>query len=1062
VTSETSLDLSSTTLTSVEMILGNTNANAIIVNQADLLSGGTVSGGGEFDTLSLVTNETSLDLSSTTLTSVEMILGNTNANAITVNQDDLMSGGTVSGGGEFDTLSLVTSETSLDLSSTTLTSVEMILGNTNANAITVNQTDLLSGGTVAGDDGVDTLSLVSSELTLDLSSTTLTSVEMILGNTNANAIIVNQADLLSGGTVSGGGEFDTLSLVTSETSLDLSSTTLTSVEMILGNTNANTVIVNQADLLSGGTVSGGGEFDTLSLVSSETSLDLSSTTLTSVEMILGNTNANAITVNQADLLSGGTVDGGNAVDTLSLAAGETGLDLSSTTLTSIELILGNSSANVITVNQADLISGGTVDGGAGADTLSLAAGTTTLDLSSTTLTSVELILGSSVDNVFTLDQADLPTGTSIDGGVGSDTIIVAVNFDLSSVTLTSIELILGNGAANSIAGSSGADTLDAQGGNDIVDGNNGNDILTGGAGLDTLRGGAGDDTLNGGDDADSLQGGAGNDTLNGGSGVNTLHGGDDADILNGGTEVDSLFGEGGNDTLNGDVGNDSLTGGGGTDTLNGGDGSDIFFFTNDEFDGEDLIDGGADTDTIVITNDAVIVDADFARLSNVEIIELRGSVAQNVTLGTAAAAAFNEVITITATSASSFVLNASAIATTDGVSLTATGATDVLTGGSGNDSFDGSGGDDTLTGGGGNDTLVAGTGADLLTGGAGNDRLFGNDGNDVFVFATSAEFVTGNSLVDATIAGGADTDTIRIGGAITIVAADVFTGVTDVEVIAAAANDTSSLTHQITLSSSNVGSIRVIDLSGASVNTSASIVNLLTVGALHMTVTGTAGVDSITTSSGNDILDGGIGADILSAGGGNDTLRGGIAADTMTGGAGNDTLTGGPGADTLTGGADNDVFVYSLDADAGVAGILDSTQGDRITDFVSAGDVDTVQLSGDFLSGSMAGTDTSGAQAFAYGSSMNLNVDNNVVLLITNGAATATLNDLFDIADLQTAISTTNETAGEERILVFNAGDNTAVMYKFTADGTANITADELQFMARFAVNLATSDFVFV
>jgi hypothetical protein len=93
---------------------------------------------------------------------------------------------------------------------------------------------------------------------------------------------------------------------------------------------------------------------------------------------------------------------------------------------------------------------------------------------------------------------------------------------------------------------------------------------------------------------------------------------------------------------------------------------------------------------------------------------------------------------------------------------------------------------------------------------------------------------------------------------------------------------------------------------------------------------------------------------------------------------------------------------------------------------------------------------------------MNLNVDNNVVLLITNGAATATLNDLFDIADLQTAISTTNETAGEERILVFNAGDNTAVMYKFTADGTANITADELQFMARFAVNLATSDFVFV
>ena len=133
----------------------------------------------------------------------------------------------------------------------------------------VNQADLLSGGTVDGSAGTDTLALASSDTTLDLSSTTLSSVEVILGNTNDNVVTVNQADLLSGGTVSGSAGTDTLALVSSETTLDLSSTTLSSVEVILGNTNDNVVTVNQADLLSGGTVDGSSGTDTLALVSSE-------------------------------------------------------------------------------------------------------------------------------------------------------------------------------------------------------------------------------------------------------------------------------------------------------------------------------------------------------------------------------------------------------------------------------------------------------------------------------------------------------------------------------------------------------------------------------------------------------------------------------------------------------------------------------------------------------------------------------------------------------------------------------------------------------------------------
>jgi Ca2+-binding RTX toxin-like protein len=52
---------------------------------------------------------------------------------------------------------------------------------------------------------------------------------------------------------------------------------------------------------------------------------------------------------------------------------------------------------------------------------------------------------------------------------------------------------------------------------------------------------------------------------------------------------------------------------------------------------------------------------------------------------------------------------------------TGTNLTNILTGGSGNDTIDGLAGDDTLTGNDGNDTLTGGSGSDTLSGGAGAD-----------------------------------------------------------------------------------------------------------------------------------------------------------------------------------------------------------------------------------------------------------------------------------------------------------------------------------------------------
>jgi predicted extracellular nuclease len=58
-------------------------------------------------------------------------------------------------------------------------------------------------------------------------------------------------------------------------------------------------------------------------------------------------------------------------------------------------------------------------------------------------------------------------------------------------------------------------------------------------------------------------------------------------------------------------------------------------------------------------------------------------------------------------------------------------------------------------------------------------------------------------------------------------------------------------------------------------------------------------VDFLNGGDGLDVLDGGRGGDVLNGGNDNDTLRGNIGNDSLTGGAGADAFSGGPGADTL-------------------------------------------------------------------------------------------------------------------------------------------------------------------
>ncbi|HTE55816.1 MAG TPA: calcium-binding protein [Kofleriaceae bacterium] len=295
-----------------------------------------------------------------------------------------------------------------------------------------------------------------------------------------------------------------------------------------------------------------------------------------------------------------------------------------------------------------------------------------------------------------------------------------------------------------------------------------------------------------------------------------------------------------------------------------------------------------------------------------------------------------------------------------GAGNTATGATAftaVLTlyGGAGNDVLRGGDGDDIYFGGDNDDTFLAGPaddGADVMNGGAGIDTIdysarvaavvatiegTANDGvsgeldnvkvdienlkggtvGDTLTGSTAANVISGGAG-DDTLAGGGDIDTLNgdagddtfnEGSATN--GADVMNG--------GAGTDTVSYALRTNPVVVNIDATANDGETGEGDKVVSDVEN----------ATGGAGVDTLTGSVSNNVLDGGAAIDTISGGDGNDTIRGGAAADILTGGNGDDTFDEGSasnGADTITGGAGIDLVSYGARI-AAVVVVMDATTG---------------------------------------------------------------------------------------------------------------------------------------
>jgi Ca2+-binding RTX toxin-like protein len=625
------------------------------------------------------------------------------------------------------------------------------------------------------------------------------------------------------------------------------------------------------------------------------------------------------------------------------------------------------------------------------------------------------------------------------------------NFDGYETPYTTVH---GTGADETFYGSTGNDSFDGGGGNDtFLIGYGGNDRALGGAGDDTafvaltVAPGSHIVSLAGGNDLLQLQGhgaqaitlgtSAASGTLIQASGVETVQLLASADpsrnwgagaaaaytltlqdnvTAAGSTLVVDASGLAAADSLTfttdetdatlhltGGAGADRLTGGAGSDQLDGGAGNDVLNYIAHA--------GGIDIDTVTGGAGTDVLNVGFAAVAG----PLTWSLTPDGLGGYSGWFQTDPDHRVDFTGIERFAIGGTA-------------ASEDLAGGDGNDLIVGEGGDDVLHGNGGADLLTGAAGIDTLIGGAGND-LYVVDGpddvSDVIVELDGegidevdtdfASYTLGANLEN--LSGTSATGQILTGNAL----ANIIAGFTGNDVIdggagadtmqGGAGNDVYYVDDlgDTVSDSSGTDEIRTA-LASYTIGPSSGVENLTGLASTGQSLTGSSGNNLITGGDGNDLLDGGAGVDTLRGGKGDDTYyvdnrqdfaveNAGEGYDTVFVSSSSFTLSPNIEAMTGTSAAGQNLLDNSLDnvvTGAGGADIIRLTFGGADKAFGNGGNdviyFNTQMTSADEVDGG-AGSDTVALQGSNYSGiyfpggltlGANLLVNVETLLLMTN------------------------------------------------------------------------------
>ena len=283
---------------------------------------------------------------------------------------------------------------------------------------------------------------------------------------------------------------------------------MTTALTVTGTSAANTIATGSGnDVIHGGAgadvINAGAGNDAVDFWGTEVSID-------------GGTGSNTLVVRTAATINLTAAD--QTVGDLAAVTSFQNVDASSLTLTQSVSVLGTSGANTITGGAgADII-----DGGGGADIINAGGSNDTVTAHGTE---------TSVDGGAGSDLLILTAGTSVTGvnfGVtaGSDQTtgdgVAVANFEnLDAGAVTTALAVTGSSAANTIATGSGSDTIDSGGGADLINAGAGNDSISYRGTEASIDAGTGADTLvlqaSGGITTVDLSGPAGSDQTYGDS-----------------------------------------------------------------------------------------------------------------------------------------------------------------------------------------------------------------------------------------------------------------------------------------------------------------------------------------------------------------------------------------------------------------------------------------------------------------------------------------------------------------------------------------------------------------
>ena len=820
----------------------------------NLISSSLVDGGAGPDTLAIgsgVTLNDSLshfsNIEALALASTSVVTLGHNAQSAGINQIILGTGP--------DTVDAkaYTAQLTLDASAYTGASSlgDSLIGGTSGTDFIFSTAAAVLNSTIKGGTGIDTLAFSSGgQNVTDNSFTFLSSVEALSLSGSSNTVTVNLTAQGAGlRSVSLGGSGDTFT----------QDSPFNNALSVIGGAGADNIILSRKAQLAVDSIADGGGKDTLTIQESSSFQSSDFSQVSGIEALQLTSNSS---FSLGGTLSFESILGGTGLDTF----------VQTTPLTKATSIDGGAGGDLFSLQSVSYLSSESLLGGDGVDTLAIASAVTGFNDSLGGITSMEVLslsgandsislqgnatlagiqqvfLGNGNNSVAVDSQAHVLSYSSIAGGSGTDTLS-----------------ILGQVSALGDTGFSGISSIDVL---DISKSGLANSVTLGSnanaAGIRTLISGSASDvvaiqsTNQLGADY-SLDGGIGTDTL---SILDTVTGFNDG--FGNLRSFEALTLSGATDNLT--FGSAAQTAG--ITSVSLGAGSNKIAFTYQSIFGGTSVTGGSGSDTIALLglgSPISLGDSDFSKLTSIDAIDLSqvGS-ASRITVGSTAEnnASISTIVGSSAADTITAALYQNAITINDSLNISAAAS---LTTGAGSDLII-LGGQDALTlstieGNAGTNTLtivdeIAGNDTALFSNlshiqllslsGSDDTATLGNEassagistviaggGNDNIAFATQDYFTT------ASLDGGTGTDTVSIGGPVSL--NDAFNRLSSVQVLDVSS---SGVANQVTLGDraddDAVGLRKVISGAG---NDSFAVANQTQFS--HNTIVGGGGTDTL-------------------------------------------------------------------------------------------------------------------------------------------------------------------------------------------------------------------------